>query len=77
MRPECETGAGQTETTSNSLCHSFERGLAVTTPVNWELLTSCCGGTSKESRRVWASLGFDSVEYYLVVDMSVVAVLSA
>jgi hypothetical protein len=40
MRPKSESRAGQTEATSNSLCHSFEGRLAITSPVDRELLTS-------------------------------------
>ena len=76
MRPECESRACQTETTSNSLGHGFESTLAITSPVDWELLTSRRGGSCEQGSRVGAGFSLDGVEYHLVVNVCVVATVS-
>jgi hypothetical protein len=76
MRPECESRACQTKTTSDSLGHGFECTLAVTAPVDWELLASCSGGSCEQGSGIRASLGLDGFEYYFVVNVCVVARIS-
>jgi len=76
MGPECESRAGQTKTTSDSLGHRFECTLTITSPVHRELLASCRSGSCEKGSRIRAGLGLDGIEYYLVVDVCIVAGVS-
>jgi hypothetical protein len=76
MRPKCKARAGQTESTSNGFCHGLECAFAITTPMNREPLTSGGRRTGKERSGIGTKLLLDRLEYYFVVQVGVVAVIS-
>ena len=48
--PVCKAGEAKGETTTDGFGHSLEGGFAVTTPLEWELLsTGSCGASEKDS----------------------------
>lgn len=72
--PETESTHRQTQSTSKTLTHRLVRRLAIPSPVDRVLLTSCRRGSSEENCFVLSELPLEEFEDDLVVDSGVVVV---
>ncbi|KAH3685113.1 hypothetical protein WICPIJ_003880 [Wickerhamomyces pijperi] len=74
MRPEPKPRKSKGQPTSDSLSHSLESRLTITTPMNWELLTTNSSGSSEQSCLVLTQFGLQNIPNCLVVQVCVLVV---